>query len=130
MIIPRDQYVNALFSKRWNGKVKIVTGIRRCGKSFLLSALYKKRLMDGKRKQSQYEIDFIVNTGKEKIYIQSALNIDTEEKRNQETFSLRNTGDFFKKIVILNGNVKPWTDDDGIRYIGIIPFLLDMEPLF
>ncbi len=107
MIIPRDQYVNALFSKRWNGKVKIVTGIRRCGKSFLLSALYKKRLMDGKRKQSQYEIDFIVNTGKEKIYIQSALNIDTEEKRNQETFSLRNTGDFFKKIVILNGNVKP-----------------------
>ncbi len=130
MIIPRDQYVNALFSKRWNGKVKIVTGIRRCGKSFLLSVLYKKRLMDGKRKQSQYEIDFIVNTGKEKIYIQSALNIDTEEKRNQETFSLRNTGDFFKKIVILNGNVKPWTDDDGIRYIGIIPFLLDMEPLF
>ncbi len=107
MIIPRDQYVNALFSKRWNGKVKIVTGIRRCGKSFLLSVLYKKRLMDGKRKQSQYEIDFIVNTGKEKIYIQSALNIDTEEKRNQETFSLRNTGDFFKKIVILNGNVKP-----------------------
>ena len=53
------------------------------------------RVKDGKRKQSQYEIDFIVNTGKEKIYIQSALNVDTEEKRQQETFSLKNSGDFF-----------------------------------
>lgn len=41
---------------------------------------------DGKRQQSQYEIDFIVNTGHEKIYIQSALNVDTEAKRDQETF--------------------------------------------
>ena len=41
MVIQRDQYVNELLSKRWNGKVKIITGIRRCGKSFLLSTLYK-----------------------------------------------------------------------------------------
>ena len=46
MIIQRDQYVNELLSKRWNGKVKIVTGIRRSGKSFLLSTLYKKRLLE------------------------------------------------------------------------------------
>ncbi len=44
MIIKRDHYVEALLSKRWNGKVKIVTGIRRCGKSFLLSTLYKEHL--------------------------------------------------------------------------------------
>ena len=37
MVIKRDRYVNELLSKRWNGKVKIITGIRRCGKSFLLS---------------------------------------------------------------------------------------------
>ena len=37
MVIQRDQFVNELLSKRWNGKVKIITGIRRCGKSFLLS---------------------------------------------------------------------------------------------
>lgn len=83
------------------------------------------RVIDGKKKQSQYEIDFIVNTGREKIYIQSALNVDTVEKKSQETFSLKNSGDFFKKMVILDGNSKLWTDDDGIVYIGVIPFLLE-----
>lgn len=83
------------------------------------------RVIDGKKKQSQYEIDFIVNTGREKIYIQSALNVDTVEKKNQETFSLKNSRDFFKKMVILDDNSKLWTDDDGIMYVGIIPFLLE-----
>lgn len=54
-----------------------------------------------------------------------ALNVDTEDKRNQETFSLKNSGDFFRKIVILDGNVKAWTDEDGIMYVGVIPFLLE-----
>ena len=80
---------------------------------------------DGKKQQSQYEIDFVVNTGREKVYIQSALNVDTEVKKNQETFSLKNSGDFFRKIVILDGNAKPWTDEDGIMYVGVIPFLLE-----
>ncbi len=44
MIIKREQYVEALLNKRWNRKVKIITGIRRCGKSFLLSTLYKDYL--------------------------------------------------------------------------------------
>lgn len=82
-------------------------------------------LKDGKKQQSQYEIDFVVNTGREKVYIQSALNVDTEVKKNQETFSLKNSGDFFRKIVILDGNAKPWTDEDGIMYVGVIPFLLE-----
>lgn len=80
---------------------------------------------EGKQKQHQYEIDFVVNTGSQKIYIQSAFNIDTTDKRNQEIRSLRNTGDFFRKIVVLGGSQKPWTDEEGILYIGIIPFLLD-----
>ena len=80
---------------------------------------------NGKKQQSQYEIDFIVNTDHEKIYIQSALNVDTETKREQETFSLKNSGDFFRKIVIIDGNAKVWTDEEGIMYIGLIPFLLE-----
>ena len=79
----------------------------------------------GKKQQSQYEIDFIVNTGSEKVYIQSALNVDTEAKKSQETFSLKNSGDFFRKIVITDGNAKPWTAEDGIMYMGVIPFLLE-----
>lgn len=80
---------------------------------------------NGKNVQSQHEIDFIVNTGNQKIYIQSALNVDTQDKKNQETLSLKNSGDFFRKIVITDGSQKLWTDDDGISYVGIIPFLTD-----
>lgn len=83
------------------------------------------RVKDGKKQQSQYEIDFVVNTGQEKIYIQSTLNVDTNEKQSQETFSLKNSGDFFRKIVIVDGNTKQWIDEDGIMYVGVIPFLLD-----
>lgn len=84
-----------------------------------------EQMISGKRMQSQYEIDFVVNVGNEKVYIQSALNVDTPEKKAQETFSLHNTEDFFRKIVVLDGNQKLWTDDDGVTYVGIIPFLLN-----
>lgn len=83
------------------------------------------RIVDGKQKMSQHEIDFVVNIGNNKVYIQSALNIDTPEKKAQELFSLKNTGDFFRKIVVLDGSSKPWTDEDGVMYIGVIPFLLE-----
>lgn len=83
------------------------------------------RVIDGQRKMSQYEIDFVVNIGNDKVYIQSALNVDTPEKKDQETFSLRNTGDFFRKIVILDGSRKLWTDEDGVIYVGVIPFMLE-----
>ena len=45
MVIKRDHYVNQVLAKRWNGKVKIITGLRRCGKSYLLSVLYKEALL-------------------------------------------------------------------------------------
>ena len=80
---------------------------------------------DGKRKQSQYEIDFVVNTNRGKVYIQTTEHLNTEILREREIFSLKNTGDFFRKIVILGGNQKAWVDDDGIEYVGIIPFLLE-----
>ena len=79
------------------------------------------------RQQSQYEIDFIVNTGSEQLYIQSALNVDTKEKMEQETFSLRNIRDSFRKIVILDGNTHPWMNDEGVTFMGVIPFLLGID---
>ena len=84
-----------------------------------------ERMVNGKRNQAQYEIDFIVNTGTEQIYIQSALNVDTKDKMEQETFSLRNTRDSFRKIVILDGGELPWMNDEGITFVGVIPFLLE-----
>lgn len=103
----------------------IYNELMRRGYSVDVGIVELSRTIDGKRKMSQYEIDFVVNAGNNKVYIQSALNIDTPAKRAQETFSLKNTGDFFRKIVVLDGNSKMWTDEDGVIYIGVIPFLLE-----
>ena len=46
MVIERKHYLNQLVAKQWNGKVKIITGIRRSGKSFLLSTLFKRQLIE------------------------------------------------------------------------------------
>lgn len=46
MIIERNKYLNVLLDNRHNGLVKIVTGIRRSGKSFLLFNIFKHRLME------------------------------------------------------------------------------------
>ena len=96
----------------------------RLGYSVDVGIVEVRKLVDGKRISSQYEIDFVINTTRQKIYIQSALNVDTPEKKEQETFSMKNTVDSFRKIVLLDGNRKPWTDDDGITYAGVIPFLM------
>lgn len=78
-----------------------------------------------KSKRAQLEIDFVANKGSKKYYIQSALTVADEEKRNQEIRSLKRVGDSFKKIVVVKDNIIPWHDDDGILYIGIEQFLLN-----
>lgn len=78
-----------------------------------------------KSKRVQLEIDFVANKGSKKYYIQSALTVGDEEKRQQEVRSLNRVGDSFKKIVVVKDNIIPWHDDDGILYIGIERFLLD-----
>lgn len=83
-----------------------------------------EQITDGKRSQHQHEIDFIVNSPNHRTYIQSAWSIDSDDKRRQETFSLRNCRDYFRRIVVLGGNQKAYTDEDGITYVGLIPFLL------
>ena len=83
------------------------------------------RTDDGKNVRKQLEIDFVVNRGDERYYIQSALSIDAPEKQEQEIASLLRVPDSFKKIVVVRDYIKPWTDENGIRYVGIEDFLLD-----
>ena len=45
MEIKRDFYLNKLIAKKHNGLIKVVTGMRRCGKSYLLFTLFKKHLL-------------------------------------------------------------------------------------
>ena len=80
---------------------------------------------DVKMQYVQYEVDFIANNGMEKYYIQSAFVLNTEEKRQQELNSLLKINDSFRKIVIVGNDIAEYTDDNGIRYMGLIQFLLN-----
>lgn len=86
---------------------------------------YFYRGEDKKSKRANLEIDFVANKGSKKYYIQSALSVSDEDKREQEVRSLNHVGDSFRKIVVVKDNIIPWHDDDGILYIGIEKFLLD-----
>ena len=86
---------------------------------------YFYRGEDKKSKRANLEIDFIAYKGSQKYYIQSALSVSDEEKREQEIRSLNHIGDSFRKIVVVKDNIIPWYDDNGILYIGIEKFLLD-----
>lgn len=84
---------------------------------------YKDHLNRSQR--TQFEIDFIANSGNQRYYIQSALSVANEEKRQQEINSLKRIPDSFKKIVVIKDDIIPWYDEYGILYIGIEKFLLD-----
>lgn len=84
---------------------------------------------DGQKAEKNHEVDFVVNMGMNRVYIQSALSIFDEEKRKQEITPLLKSGDFFRKIVVTGGNSRPHFDEQGIQYIGVIPFLLDPESI-
>ena len=82
-----------------------------------------------KNSKKQLEIDFIVNKGYDKYYIQSALNIDNETKKNQELRPLMNVNDFFKKIIVVNSDIPRYKNEEGILIIGIFDFLLNSDSL-
>ena len=83
----------------------------------------------GKRILKNYEVDFIASKGNNKYYIQSAFSIDNIGKLEQETNSLNNIKDSFKKVVIVRNNIKPRKDENGITTIGIYNFLLEENSL-
>ena len=84
---------------------------------------------EGNSFRQQLEVDFVVNRGSERHYIQCALDIDDPGKRSQELESLKRIPDSFSKYLVVKDYMKPWTDDLGIRYVGIEQFLLADDPL-
>lgn len=84
---------------------------------------------EGKTIRKQLEIDFVVNQGSKRYYIQVAYDMSSEEKQAQEFNSLRNIPDSFKKIVIVNGTKKPWRNDEGFVIMGMKYFLLNDDSL-
>ena len=90
---------------------------------------YNFKNQEGKSARAQLEIDFVVNRGYQRYYIQSALSVADPEKRAQEINSLIRIPDSFKKIVVVGNYINPWKDDNGIQYIGIEQFLLDEKAI-
>ena len=84
---------------------------------------------ENKTTRSNFEVDFIANKISKRYYIQSALTVSNEEKRQQEINSLLRINDSFKKIVVVKENSIPWHDEQGILYLGIERFLLDKNAI-
>jgi predicted AAA+ superfamily ATPase len=80
---------------------------------------------NGRSKRTKLEVDFVANLGNNRCYIQSAFAIPDEEKRLQETNSLRRIKDSYRKIVVVRDPIKPWYDENGIYFIGIEDFVLN-----
>ena len=80
---------------------------------------------DGRQELRYHEIDFVVNRAPGKLYIQSAFSMPTQDKNDQELLPLRRSGDFFRKMVVTSGYSSLRVSDEGIIYVGVIPFLLD-----
>lgn len=82
---------------------------------------------NGNSVRTAREIDFVVNSGDKRTYIQSAYAMYNPEKKETELKPFALTGDFFPKIVVRKDVGKRWYDDCGILHINVIDFLLDRE---
>lgn len=82
---------------------------------------------EGKSCRQRLEIDFVVNKGSERIYIQSAYRMPTAEKVQQELRPLKQVGDSFRKVVIVGDDIHRKVDENGITTISLLDFLLDKD---
>lgn len=84
---------------------------------------------EGKSQRKQLEVDFVCNEGSKRCYIQSALRLPNEEKREQELRSLTHISDSFQKFVITEDPIKRYQDENGVVFMNIYEFLLDRDSL-
>jgi len=84
---------------------------------------------NGAAEYKQLEIDFVANMGRRRYYIQSAYRMFDAEKKEQELRPFLKVGDSFKKIIVIEDDIYPKTDDNGVLTIGIRQFLTDENSL-
>ena len=83
----------------------------------------------GKKIRKQREIDFVCNKGYDRIYVQSAFALDTDEKLEQEFSSLIHIKDSFQKVVITGGTQPTYRNDNGFLILNLFDFLLSDSPV-
>ena len=75
------------------------------------------------------ECDFVANKGDKTYYIQVALTIDTEKKKDQEYESLRNIPDSFKKVIVVKNEGLHYRTKEGFLRISLLDFLTNLDSL-
>lgn len=75
------------------------------------------------------ECDFVANKGDKTYYIQVALTIDTEKKKDQEYESLRNIPDSFKKVIVVKNEGLHYRTKEGFLRISLLDFLTHLDSL-
>ena len=83
----------------------------------------------GKTVRKILEVDFVVNRGSQRIYIQSAYMLPDKAKVEQEQRPLANISDSFRKVVVSGDYMRGFYNDDGIYRIGVYEFLLNVNCL-
>lgn len=91
--------------------------------------VYNYRDDEGKSQRKTLEVDFVCNRGFKRYYIQSALDLPTPEKVEQEQNSLLRIGDNFQKMIIVGGMTPTHMNDNGIVIMNIYDFLLNEDSL-
>ena len=81
----------------------------------------------GEPSRNRLEVDFVVNSGNKRYYIQSAYNIASEEKMRQEQASLLSINDAFRKIIIVNQPIMSGYNEQGILMLSLQDFLMEPE---
>ena len=90
---------------------------------------FSRSNQNGNYVRTQTEVDFVCNMGSRRYYIQSALNVSSKEKLDQEKRPLSRIDDSFKKIIIVRTPVVPWRTDEGILIVGLRQFLRNPKSL-
>ena len=93
----------------------------------LVEAFEKNK--EGKTVRKVLEVDYVVNRGSQRIYIQSAFMMPDDAKTEQEQRPLKNISDNFRKVIISGDYMRGFYNDDGIYRIGVYEFLLNRNCL-
>ena len=106
----------------------IYNELRRCGLSVDVGEVeIKETNREGKIERKRLEVDFVCNQGFRRYYIQSALNISDDEKRETELRSLQKINDSFKKIIIVGGMSAHYQNNEGIEFVSLYDFLTNPQ---
>ena len=87
------------------------------------------QIVNGQRVRKNLEVDFVVNRGSQRYYIQSAFEMPSSTKMAQEEHSLKLVGDSFRKIILVHEDILPRRDEKGIVTMGLKQFLTDVHAI-